>query len=110
MTARATEMVNNQISILWKKQSESRDYTTVALMILNTFFKATDLDDIGLAMNVKIMITIINISPYFVLVFSCEIVVMKMLTSGYINRNCNVSVTACLIHNKYQSIGDCRRH
>ena len=54
---------------------------------LGHFFKATDFYDI--AKNVKIMKIILNISPYFVL----EIVVMKRF----------VSVTACLIHNNYQS-------
>ena len=68
---------------------------------LGHFFKATDFDDI--AMKVKIMKIILNISPCFVLAFSCEIVVMKRF----------VSVTACLIHNNYQSesmVGECCRH
>ena len=58
---------------------------------LGHFFKATDFDDI--AIKVKIMKIILNISPYFVLAFLTEIVVMKRF----------VSVTACLIHNNYQS-------
>ena len=58
---------------------------------LGHFFKATDFDDI--AMKVKIMKIILNFLPYFVLAFFMEIVVMKRF----------VSVTACLIHNNYQS-------
>ena len=66
---------------------------------LGHFFKATDFDDI--AMKVIIMKIILNISPCFVLAFL--IVVMKRF----------VSVTACLIHNNYESesmVGECCQH
>ena len=64
----------------------------------------THIDRKSRANALLIMKIIFNISPYFVLTFlSCEIVVMKRF----------VSVTACLIHNNYQSesmVGKCCRH
>ena len=55
MIARATEMVNNLIKIVGKKQSDEPALHHSCINNFRHFFKATDLDDI--AMNGKIMTT-----------------------------------------------------